>query len=126
MTSLKYLALFAVDGMRMVYSKWVISATTWSCCLVGWRSIDCFWITLCVCAWAGHSLKGTYRLSLCFCLSAGAWSNPTKGSIFLFENVYEKPLCFPAGVQNIDRKGLVLLSCQLSVLRCLAFTDFLG
>lgn len=81
---------------------------------------------VCVC-WAGHSLGGTYRLSfLCFCASAGAWTNPTKEGIFFFENVYEKPLCFPAGVQNIYRKGLVLLSCQLPVLRCLAFMDFLG
>lgn len=61
-----------------------------------------------------------------FCASAGAWSNPTKEGIFFFENVYEKPLSFPAGVQNILRKGLVSLSCQLSVLRCLAFMDFLG
>lgn len=59
MTSLKYLALFAVGEMRLVYSRWVISATMWNCCQVGWQSTDCLWITLCECAWAGHSLEGT-------------------------------------------------------------------
>lgn len=104
LTSLKYLALFAVGEVRLVYSRWVISATMWSCCQVGWQSMDSLWITLCVCAWAGHSLEDTYGLSfLCFCASAGAWSNPTKEGIFFFENVYEKPLCFPAGVHNILR-----------------------
>lgn len=125
-TSLKHLALFAVGGMRLVYSRWVISATTWSCCQVGWQSTDCLWITLHVCAWAEHSLEGIYRLNFCFYSSAGAWSYPTKEGIFLFENVYENPLCFPDGVQNIHRKGLVLLPCQLPVLRCLACMDFLG
>lgn len=125
-TTLKYLALLAAGGIRLVYSRWVISATTWSCCQVGWQSMDCLGITLRVCAWAGHSLKGTYILNLCFCPSTGAWSNPTKEGIFFIWNVYEKTLCFPAGVQNIHRKGLVFLSCQLPVLGCLAFMDFLG
>lgn len=49
LTSLKYLALFAVGEVRLVYSRWVISATMWSCCQVGWQSMDCLWITLCVC-----------------------------------------------------------------------------
>lgn len=77
-------SLFVVGGMRLVYSRWVICATTWSCCCwVGWQSMDSLWITLCVCAWAGHSLEGTYRLSfLCFCPSVGTWSNPTKEGIF--------------------------------------------
>lgn len=116
-TSLKYLALFAVGEMRLVYGRWVISATTWRCCRVGWQSMDCLRITLCVCAWAGHSLEGTYGLSfLCFWASAGAWSNPTKEGIFFFENVYEKPLCFPAGVQNILRKGLAIACPQMPCL----------
>lgn len=49
LTSLKYLALFAVGEVRLVYSRWVISATMWSCCQVGWQSMDCLWITLCIC-----------------------------------------------------------------------------
>lgn len=108
-TSLKYLALFAVGGMGH------------SCCHVGWQSMDCLWITLCVPG------LGTYGLSfLCFCPLAGAWSNPTKEGIFLNLKMCMKSLCFPAGVQNIHKKGLVLLSCQLPVLRCLALTEFLG
>lgn len=35
-TSLEYVALFAVDGMGH------------SCYHVGWQSMDCLWITLCV------------------------------------------------------------------------------
>lgn len=51
---------------------------------------------------------------------------PHKRVAFFFENVYEKPLCSPTGIQNIHRKFFVLLLCQLPVLRCLAFMDFLG
>lgn len=80
-TFLKYLALFAVGGMSLVCSRWIISATT--CCQVGWQSMDCLWITLCVYAWAGYSMEGTYGLDfLYFCPSARAWSNLTKESIF--------------------------------------------
>lgn len=132
MTSPKYLALFAVGEMRLVYSRWLISATTWSCCQEGWQSVECLWmIFVCVCAWAGHSLEGTLDWTDLLVLlvdvrQLGPGQIPHKRVHFFFENVCEKPLCFPAGIQNIHRKGLVLLSCQLAVLRCLAFMDFLG
>lgn len=42
-----------------------------------------------------------------WCVSAVAWSNPIKEGCFFFKNVYEKPLCFPADIQTIHRKGLV-------------------
>lgn len=116
-------SLFVVGGMRLVYSRWVICATTWSCCCwVGWQSMDSLWITLCVCAWAGHSLEGTYRLSfLCFCPSVGTWSNPTKEGIFFIWKCVWKASFLSSWCSEYSQKWLhfVTLSIACPQMPCL-------
>lgn len=34
---------FAADEMRLIYSKWLVSATTWNCFPVGCQSMDHWW-----------------------------------------------------------------------------------
>lgn len=88
-TSLKYLALFAVGGMGH------------SCSHVGWQStglfVDnplcaCLWITLCV---PGLGTLWRALMDWASCASAhqlGLGQIPPKRVFFKFENVYEKPL----------------------------------
>lgn len=72
-------------------------------------------------AWMDSPSYATAR-----CVSAVARSNPVKEGCFFFKNMYEKPLCFPAGIPTVHRKSVVFLSFQVPALGCLAFMDFLG
>lgn len=100
---------FAAGEMRLVYSRWLITAITWKCCQVGCQSMDCLWMA-CLSAPGQGAFQRAFMdwpsyASGC-CASALAWSNPIKEGCFFFKDVYGKPLCFPAGIQTIHRKGL--------------------
>lgn len=77
---------FAAGEMRLVYSRWLISATMWNCCQVGCRSKDHLWTACFMGSRAGRFPEGIYGLTTLhfwsMCVSCGLVKALTKGLFF--------------------------------------------